>query len=72
MKRRAPAPIAPLVAEPFEVYLAFRPAPVDGWASDPHAVRVRAVLYVRQYGLAETRSAYEVADFVAAAWLRAN
>jgi len=70
MRRRVPASTAAPVTESFADYLAECPAPADGWTSYPHAVRVRAVLYVQRTALADGRSPYKAAESIAASWLR--
>ena len=60
------------VEESFADYLAACPPPVEGWASDPQAVRMRAVLYVRRHALADARSPFEVAERIAEAWLHTS
>lgn len=65
MRRRASTATAAPVRLSFADYLAECPAPVDGWAAEPRAVEVRAVLYVRRHDFAHGRAPYETAAALA-------
>jgi hypothetical protein len=66
MRRKDPSLVLlPAAIPPFDPTT--RPAPHGGWAANPHAVHMLAVLYLLQNGIPGPR--YETAARIAAAWL---